>query len=228
MRYVAMAAAIALLPAFQTQVPAVKKAGGTIRIYNAARSDGGVKLDLVIDDAAVGSAVEPDSISGPFTAKDPKSVKVSIKKAGQPDALVSAQLESSATDHILVVTGDPDKKLVLNDLSVKAEAPPKGQALINVLNLLVGDSDTDTFDVYLLKADETVASAVPVGKDVTSGSIVMSVVDPGMYTVVETKSGSKDPLVTSAAMDSQAKDRQVALVLPGAQPATPKVVTLKL
>src|SRR5579859_2474090 len=65
----------------------------SIRIYNAVRSDKDVKLDLLLDNAAIGKDVGPDMLSGPFKLKDPKSATVIVKKAGDSNNLTQKQID---------------------------------------------------------------------------------------------------------------------------------------
>jgi len=214
MRFASLMVAVALVQAGQVKNQVPPKTVPTIRIYNAIQSGPDVKLDILLDGSPVASAVAADTLSGPFMPKDPKNVKLAIKKAEGTDSLLELPVDASSQDHILVVLGDPDKKLDVADLPVKAVLATVGKSSINILSVIPKDDAGDDIDVYVLGPADKLETATPAAKAVAYKSSTSIYVPPGVYTVVVTKTGVKDTLVQSGPIDAKENAREAVLALP--------------
>jgi len=216
-------ATVALQGGVQTSQTPVEKVP-SIRIYNAAHSDKEVKLDIMLDDAAVGTAVGSDVLSGPFKPKDAtKGAMLTVKKAGDANGLVQKQVEIGGKDHVLVLIGDPEQKLDVADLAVDPVPETDQQGHLAVLNAI-----PDSVDVYVVKAGDTIEKAEPSAKGVATSAGSAIVLPPGSYKIVLTKGDSKTPVSESEPFDAKAANRKAVIAVPGPTGQPPKVVVVDL
>jgi hypothetical protein len=228
MRFISLLGALALLQAGQDTSKTIAKPGPTIRIYNAAHCGPDVKLDYLLDGEPVVSALAADSISGPFSPKDPKKALLAIRKSGATESLLELPVDASTSDHVLVLVGDPEKKLECADLSIKLLPEADGQPRINVLSAIPKDEQGGDVDIYVLGANDKADSAMPMAKAIAYKASASIPVPPGTYTVVVTKAGSKDVIATSEPIEAKAKDRRAAILIPKLGENPDKVVFVSL
>jgi len=232
MRFVSLVAAALIAQA--AQVPnkvaakAVKVGSTTIRIYNATQSAPDAKLDILLDGAPVASAVAADTLAGPFTPKDPPNAKLAFKKPQGAANLLELPVDAADKDHVLVLLGDPDKTLDIADLVVKPAPGAEGKTSINILSAIPKEDAGDDIDVYVLGAEDKLDAAMPTAKGVSFNSAASVDLAPGTYTVVVTKTGAKDILAQSEAIDAKANTREAVLALPKGAGKADKVFVVNL
>src|ERR1022692_3410524 len=102
MRFASLVLALGLLQVAAIDTTPQTRTDPSIRIYNASRSDSKVKLDLWIDDAIVAGGVQTASLAGPFKATN-KSAKLIVKKQDALESLLEVSLDTSVSDHLVVL-----------------------------------------------------------------------------------------------------------------------------
>jgi len=228
MRLMSLLATVALLQAGQVTTQTSRKPGPNVWIYNAVQSGPEVKLDLLLDGASVASAVSNDSLSGPFSPKDPKAAVVAVRKAEGTASLLEVPLNTTETDHVLALVGDPDKKVDFVDLGIKITPETNGQPRISVLSAIPKDDAGDDIDIYVLGANDKVESVQPAAKAIAYKAAAAIPVAPGTYTIVVTKTGAKDILAQSDAVEFKAKDRKAVIALPKTPDRADKLAVVSL
>ena len=178
----------------------------TLRIYNAAASATGSKIDVIIDGTSVATGVADDVLSGPFMPKNPRSVVLEIRKTGTTPDLVDEQVDLASADHIYVVQGDPDTTLSLGDLSI---IPVQGSGVAEVTFL---NSSSGQLNVNIRGSSGSMGPASPVGN---LGSTCTSL-KPGSYQVQVSPPGSAALTSQSSSIQAKAGDRIGVLAVPGA------------
>jgi hypothetical protein len=131
-------------------------------------------------------------------------------------------------DHVLVITGDPDQKVDVADLSLPAAPPAQGEALIGLLNAIPKETIADNVDLYLLKPADTLETAQPVAKAVDAQTTVTAPLTPGSYKIVLTKAGDKTSLLESDSFDVAAAERKAAFAVVGGTGKPNQIVVLTL
>ena len=228
MRYLSL---LILLGALHPGVPSAHvhdKNGPWVRVYNATRSDPPVNLDIVFDDAIVGSGVASRTLIGPFTPKDRKGGKISIRKQNSTEELLGLPVDTTENNHVVVVMGDTNQGLDYADLPMNIAPPSNGQPQLGLVSLIPKDVVGDDVDIYVMKADDDMGTRMPDVRSLAFKGSSTVTIAPGTYSIAITKAGAKDILFKSEPFTTKVLGRTAALLISGSSGNPRRVVIVNL
>lgn len=198
-------------PPLQTVTPSpATVAPSTIRIYNATQSSAGTKLDFLLDTTPSAQAVDPGSITGPFAVGSEATTTLSVRKTGTANDLTSQSITMGGNDHVVVVSGDPDQQVTIQDLALAQTPSNATKAQISVLN-----AAPDNVDIYLIPPNTVIDRVQPAVSAMNPGSTGVVSQGQGNYVAVLTAVGIKDSPIISKSFGVKPGDRVAIIALSG-------------